>query len=133
MSTGRQREPCTEVVEIMRTSRTSTGGAAAALLALAAAWIIGFGLASIYMLPVFDYTRTSERLSLRSTGDEERPPVGLKALPQVVMPTVYGSSQAGSIGLTEEVEQESTATAIAVPIVTSERFSCAVSLIANVK
>ncbi|MGH7968147.1 MAG: hypothetical protein ACREIC_05400, partial [Limisphaerales bacterium] len=59
--------------------------------ALAAAWMLAFLLASPYLLPVLEYSRTGMRMARRSSGEEERPPVGLSALPQVVLPDMYGA------------------------------------------
>jgi len=68
-----------------------------AVLALAVAWALGFSLAAPYILPVLDYTRSGTRLGRRSAGAEERPPVGLAALPQVVLPMMYGSTEKGTL------------------------------------
>jgi hypothetical protein len=67
-----------------------------ALLSLAAGWIFGFLLAAPYVLPILEYTRTSARMERRSAGEEERPPVGLAVLPEVVLPEMYGSTETGS-------------------------------------
>jgi hypothetical protein len=80
-----------------------------AVLALVAAWGLGFLLAAPYILPVLDYTRASTRISRRSAGEEERPPVGLTALPQTVLPDLYGSLQTGSVRLFDSPEIESSA------------------------
>jgi len=82
-----------------------------AVLALAVGWSLGFLLAAPYILPVLEYTHTGARLARRSAGLEERPPVGLKALPQVVLPDMYGADRTGSIRFVREVQIESTATA----------------------
>jgi hypothetical protein len=67
-----------------------------AMLLLAAGWALGFLLAAPYVLPVLEYTRTSARLERRSAGEEERPPVGMAVLPEVVLPEMYGSTETGS-------------------------------------
>jgi hypothetical protein len=67
-----------------------------AILSLVAGWGLGFLLAAPAILPVLDYTHTGARMSQRSEGMEERPPVGLAALPQVVLPKMYGSYEWGS-------------------------------------
>ncbi|MDB6027134.1 MAG: hypothetical protein JWM68_3357, partial [Verrucomicrobiales bacterium] len=62
------------------------------------------------------YTHTGARMERRSAGEEERVPVGLAALPQVVLPNMYGSTQQGSLALFPEGQpslQESTATTYA--------------------
>jgi hypothetical protein len=61
----------------------------------ATAWGLGLVLAAPNILPLLDYTRTGSRLIRRAGGAEERPPVGLRALPQVVLPYIYGSTQSG--------------------------------------
>ena len=63
---------------------------------MAAGWGLGFLLASPYLLPFLEYTHTGFRISRRAEGEEERPPVGLAALPQVVLPDMYGTNQIGS-------------------------------------
>jgi hypothetical protein len=60
-------------------------------LRLALGFGLGFMLASPYILPFRDYANTSIRLSRRGGGVEERPPVGLLALPQIVLPDMYGT------------------------------------------
>jgi hypothetical protein len=74
-----------------------THHAVRAALVLAIGWALGFALAAPYLLPTLNYTRTGVRMARRSAGDEERPPVGLAALPQVVVPVMYGSPERGSI------------------------------------
>ena len=77
---------------------------------LVGAWALGLLLAMPYILPVLDYTHTSSRLAHRAAGDAERPPVGLAALPQIVLPCMYGSRQTGSLRLSDgRNEMESSA------------------------
>src|SRR4029450_5770852 len=59
---------------------------ARAACALAVAYILGMLLATPYLLPLIEYSKTGARLQLRKAGLEERPPVGFKALPQIVLP-----------------------------------------------
>jgi hypothetical protein len=59
-------------------------------------WGLGFLLAAPHLLPLFEYAQTGSRMVQRSEGTEERPPVGLAALPQVVLPDMYGSNERGS-------------------------------------
>ena len=66
-------------------------------LTLAVAWGLGFMLAAPYVLPLLAYSRTGARMAQRSRGAEERPPVGLAALPQVILPKMYGSFERGSV------------------------------------
>jgi hypothetical protein len=61
------------------------------------AWIIGFLLAAPYLLPLLEYVNHGARMNQRRAGFEERPPIGLSALPQVIMPDYYGSTQHGSL------------------------------------
>jgi hypothetical protein len=64
--------------------------------ALAAAWTLGILLATPELFPVVEYSRTGARIIRRSQGLEERPPIGLAALPQLVLPDMYGSTQTGN-------------------------------------
>lgn len=87
-------------------------GARRALMLLAFGWLLGFLLATPYTLPVLEYAQNGARSTRRSAGNEERPPVGLPALPQVVVPTMYGSSEHGSLPVFPEHQpnlQESSA------------------------
>jgi hypothetical protein len=65
-------------------------------LTLALAGTLGLLLASPYLLPALEYGGSSARLGSRSAGKEERPPVGPVALPQLVLPDMYGTY--GEIG-----------------------------------
>ena len=60
-------------------------------------WILGFLLACPHLLPFLEYTHTGARMERRAAGSEERPPVGLSALPQIVLPDFYGTSDKGSL------------------------------------
>lgn len=80
-----------------------------ATAAVVAGWILGFLLAAPYLLPVLDYARSGARLGRRGSGDEERPPAGIKALPQIVLPYMYGTRETGSLRLVEGNELESSA------------------------
>ncbi len=86
-------------------------GARRALLALAAGWTIGFLLAAPYLLPVVDYAGTGGRMRQRAGGTEERPPVGLSALPRVVLPEMYGATVGNSLPVIQAIAPESTAAA----------------------
>jgi hypothetical protein len=68
-----------------------------AVLFLALGWSLGFSLAAPHLLPLLQYAQTGARMERREAGEEERPPVGLAALPQVVVPDIYGSTQRGSL------------------------------------
>ncbi len=76
---------------------------------LAAGWALGFLLASPYVLPLTEYARTGARFALRTSGFEERPPAGLVALPQVVLPDMYGSMNYPSLRLARDHQSESSA------------------------
>jgi hypothetical protein len=70
-----------------------------AIATLAVGWGLGFLLAAPHLLPVLEYAKTGSRMIERSNGMEERPPVGLAALPQVVLPNIYGSTERDSVFL----------------------------------
>jgi hypothetical protein len=70
-----------------------------AVLALIFGWGLGFLLAAPNILPVMEYAKTGSRMLQRFNGLQERPPVGMAALPQVVLPNMYGSTQNGSFPL----------------------------------
>ena len=59
-------------------------------------WGLGFLLAAPHLLPLLEYAQSGSRMVHRSEGTEERPPVGLAALPQVVLPDMYGTTEKGS-------------------------------------
>jgi hypothetical protein len=65
-------------------------------LVLAAAWGLGFVLAAPYLLPVSEYLPTGMRMQRRAQGGEERKPLGLQVLPQVVLPWSAGASRTNS-------------------------------------
>jgi len=71
--------------------------ARSAVMALTFGWTLGFLLAAPYLLPVLEYTHTGARMARRSAGVEERPPVGLAALPQTVLPDMYGAMMGGHV------------------------------------
>lgn len=64
---------------------------------LCASWALGLLLAAPYILPVLAYTRTGSRMAHRASGNEERPPIGLTALPQLLLPDIYGTRQPPSL------------------------------------
>ncbi len=72
---------------------------------------LGFMLAAPYMLPVLEYTRTGVRMTRRGAGELERPPIGVAALPEVVLPHIYGSSHTGSVRLDEQQTESETSAA----------------------
>jgi hypothetical protein len=59
-------------------------------------WGLGFLLAAPHLLPLLEYAQTGSRMIHRNAGTEERPPTGWQALPQVVLPDLYGSTEKNS-------------------------------------
>jgi hypothetical protein len=84
-------------------------GAIPAIAALILGWGLGLCIAAPYIVPLVEYSRTGERMSKRTAGEEERPPVGLAALPQIVLPNLYGSTQKGSMRYVDGTQPESSA------------------------
>ena len=84
-------------------------GAMPAVTALILGWGLGLCIAAPYIVPLLEYSHTGERFSRRAAGEEERPPVGLAALPQIVLPNLYGSSQKGSMRIADGNQLESSA------------------------
>ena len=80
-----------------------------AAVSLVIAWALGFLLSSPYILPVLEYTRTGARMARRGAGEEERPPVGISALSQTVLPDMYGRIEKGTIRYVSETQMESSA------------------------
>lgn len=74
--------------------------AARAAAVAALGWGLGLALAAPYILPLVEYSRTGARMARRAAGAEERPPVGLAALPQALLPEFYGATRAGTLLLT---------------------------------
>jgi hypothetical protein len=64
-------------------------------VALAIGWCLGFMLAAPHLLPLLDYAHTGARMLERGRGVEERPPTGIAALPEVVLPDFYGTNKPG--------------------------------------
>ncbi len=68
-------------------------------------WVgLGGLLATPHLLPSLEYAQTGSRIIHRSAGEEERPPVGLAALPQVVLPDIYGTTEKDSAFLAPPTE-----------------------------
>jgi hypothetical protein len=84
-------------------------GAIPAIAALILGWGLGLCIAAPYIVPLLEYSRTGERFSRRAAGEEERPPVGLAALPQIVLPNLYGSTRTGSMRIVDGNQLESSA------------------------
>ena len=66
------------------------------MLTLALGWLGGFMLAAPHLLPLLEYIRSGIRMEQHAAGSEERPPWGMKALPEAVLPNLYGSVGAGA-------------------------------------
>lgn len=77
------------------------------------AWTLGILASTVVLLPLIEYIQTGVRAMARSEGHEERPPMGLGALPQVVFPNMYGSTYDGSLRITHDNVQESSVGAFA--------------------
>ena len=77
-----------------------------AALMLILGWGLGFLLAAPNILPVLEYAKTGQRLSQRLSGQQERPPIGLVALPQAVLPDIYGSSKSGSLPMYSQMGED---------------------------
>ena len=84
-----------------------------ALLSVVAGWSLGFLLAAPSLLPLIEYIHTGARYEDRSKGSEERPPIGLAALPEVFLPKIYGSTASGSVRMTPGVLPEGSSQAYA--------------------
>lgn len=69
------------------------------LVFLTLGWTAGFLLAAPHLLPLLEYVQTGARMVKRSAGKEERPPIGLVALPQLAMPLMHGSTETDSLPL----------------------------------
>ena len=70
-------------------SRAALGAVAAVVIG----WGTGIAVVAPDFLPAMEYTHSGARLERRRAGAEERPPIGLAALPQVVLPFLYGSME----------------------------------------
>ena len=71
---------------------------------LLAGWLIGVMLAAPELLPALEYIKTGSRLAKRGSGQEERPPIGLVSLPQLVLPHIYGTSEKDSFRIVPKSE-----------------------------
>ena len=78
---------------------------------LTVAWAAGMMLATPDWLHLRDYSRASARLIDRAAGYEDRSPAGLSAIPQVVLPDIYGSHQTGSFRIVDGNRLEGSAAA----------------------
>jgi hypothetical protein len=74
--------------------------------------IVGGPKSFVYLLPLLEYSGSGSRIERRGAGEEERPPAGIAALPQMVLPDLYGSygtMKTGSFRLAPGNQQESSA------------------------
>lgn len=58
-------------------------------------WFLGLVIASPFLLPLVQYSRSGSRMEERASGAEERPPIGIAAVWSVVFPERYGGSREG--------------------------------------
>src|ERR1043166_5875443 len=65
---------------------------------------LGVMLACPELLPAFDYIKTGSRFDQRRIGREERPPIGVQSLPQLILPHIYGTTEKDSFDLFPEHE-----------------------------
>lgn len=66
------------------------------LVCMTLCWLSGFLLAAPHLLPFSEFASTGSRMIARAAGSEERPPVGLGALPGLFIPEIHGGSRNGS-------------------------------------
>lgn len=85
----------------------------AAVASLLGGWVLGSALAAPVVLPTYEYLQTSLRVAARREGQVDFKASGLAALPQVVLPYLYGSHRAGSQYLASGNRLESAALAYA--------------------
>ena len=77
----------------------------------ACGWLLGYCIAAPYVLPMAEYGRESPRLTKRAAGVPELTPDGWAALPEVVLPRMYGTTQTGSIRIVPKIILASSAVA----------------------
>lgn len=97
------------LAQMWRLSGVGLAGTRQAIVCLLAGWSLGFLLAAPHLLPLLEYAHTGSRMTSRSQGHEDRPPVGLTALPQTVLPDMYGASRNGSLRIVRGNQIESSA------------------------
>jgi hypothetical protein len=74
-----------------------TRRAVPAVLFLTMGWILGILSATWILIPLIQYAETGQRIVNRLHGVEERPPVGLSALPRLLAPEFDGCTVKGSM------------------------------------
>lgn len=72
-------------------------------------WFLGLAIASPFLLPLVEYSRSGSRMEARVAGAEERTPVGLQAFWSVVFPESYGGSREGLpyLGVSQNILESS--------------------------
>ncbi len=75
-----------------------------AVAVVAGGWAIGLVMAAPEILPTLEYAQTGSRALRRGQGEEERPPIGLVALPQVVLPFMYSLNESSSLAFVPKGE-----------------------------
>jgi hypothetical protein len=78
-------------------------------LMLLGGWLLGFGLAAPYVMPVAEYVKQGARTARRVGGEEERPPGGIRALPLAVLPDQNGATRKGTYPISSPYQIESLA------------------------
>lgn len=78
-----------------------------AVAAPALGWTIGIAASAWLILPFHEYVGTGSRMVARGHGQEERPPIGISALPQIVFPELYGANRFGNFRYATDLFPES--------------------------
>ncbi len=97
---------------------TFTRAGARSAAVVVAGWTLGTLLSAPQSLPTLEYLQESYRVAKRVAGVVETSPMGLDALPQMILPYIYGSDNFGSLLLGLENRQESAAMGYAGLLVT---------------
>ena len=84
---------------------------AVAATALIGGWGVGFLLSAPELLPLAEYSLSGSRLSDSGEIFNDRPPSGIRSIPRVVLPRVYGSLEKGWHRLPGHSEFESASAA----------------------
>ncbi len=81
------------LVERCRAVRFNVGRVSASVVALTAACGLGGLLSAPQSLPTRDYLKMSDRLETRHSRGDEAPPIGWAAVPQFIMPDIWGAER----------------------------------------
>lgn len=81
-------------------------------------WGLGLAACSVFIFPFMDYVKTGQRMQARYQGIEERPPVGITALPLLLLPDSYGTAKHNDVQITNGNQFESGSSAFAGILVT---------------